>query len=326
MMTAIVPFYTTLAVLGCTPSQVASSSIKTSSTSTVTTAITTETTKAVRSVPAPTYLPSVSRLVGIGDVHGDVSAARAALQIAGVIDADSNWIGGETVVVQVGDQLDRGDDEQEILELFEQLSDEAFSAGGGFYPLIGNHEAMNVELDFRYVTEGGWLDFAEFDNGDPKLKKYPKEERGRVVAFSPAGPMATFLAGHNTIQVVGDTMFVHGGVLPQYVEYGLEKVNAEVNSWMAGKSEFPYYLDDDNSPVWSREFSDEPDADDCALLDETLKAASVARMVVAHTIQDEGITNACDSKVWRVDVGMSAHYGGTPQALEITASGVTILK
>jgi hypothetical protein len=60
-------------------------------------------------------------------------------------------------------------------------------------------------------------------------------------------------------------------------------------------------------------------------LDETLNALSLSRMVVAHTIQDGGINSACDDKVWRVDVGMSAHYGGEPAALEITADGVVVL-
>ena len=57
------------------------------------------------------------RVVAIGDVHGDVEAARQALRLAGVLEGDSKWIGGDTILVQTGDQLDRGDDEPEIFSL-----------------------------------------------------------------------------------------------------------------------------------------------------------------------------------------------------------------
>ena len=52
---------------------------------------------------------------------------------------------------------------------------------------------------------------------------------------------------------------------------------------------------------------------------ELLQAGVPAeRLVVAHTVQHElGVNAACDGRVWRVDVGLSAYYGGEPQALEI---------
>ena len=70
-----------------------------------------------REVPPPTFVEQrPERLIAIGDIHGDFRAAKKALKLAGVIDGDNQWIGGETWVVQTGDQLDRGDDEEKILE------------------------------------------------------------------------------------------------------------------------------------------------------------------------------------------------------------------
>ena len=85
--------------------------------------------------PAPVVdpsfrLPAPERLVAIGDVHGDLAATRAALRLAGAIDGDNHWKGGKLVVVQTGDQLDRGDDEAEILDFFERLRDEADTIEG----------------------------------------------------------------------------------------------------------------------------------------------------------------------------------------------------
>ena len=59
----------------------------------------------------PTRFPAPPRLLAFGDVHGDLQATRQALRLAGAIDAHDRWVGGPLVVVQTGDQLDRGDDE-----------------------------------------------------------------------------------------------------------------------------------------------------------------------------------------------------------------------
>jgi hypothetical protein len=53
-------------------------------------------------------------LAAVGDLHGDLIKTKKALQIARVAeDKDGKvvWTGGDTVVVQLGDVLDRGDTE-----------------------------------------------------------------------------------------------------------------------------------------------------------------------------------------------------------------------
>ena len=42
------------------------------------------------------------RIVAFGDVHGDLEAARGALRLAGAIDEQDRWIGGDLIVVQTG--------------------------------------------------------------------------------------------------------------------------------------------------------------------------------------------------------------------------------
>src|SRR4051794_30279189 len=86
--------------------------------------------------PDPSFqLPAAERIIAIGDLHGDVSALRAALRLGGAIDDGGRWIGKKLVVVQTGDQLDRGDDEPQILELFARLRGEAEAAGGAVHVL-----------------------------------------------------------------------------------------------------------------------------------------------------------------------------------------------
>lgn len=67
--------------------------------------------------PFVSFVPHKSRhflLSTVGDLHGDWAKAVGSLRAANVIrivDDDIIWTGGDTVVVQLGDVLDRGDHE-----------------------------------------------------------------------------------------------------------------------------------------------------------------------------------------------------------------------
>lgn len=108
----------------------------------------------------PARLPPASRLVAIGDLHGDFQKSIQSLSLAGLIDpASLRWVGGSSVAVQVGDVLDRGGDELRILYLIRRLQTEAEMSGGRLLMLNGNHETMNVARSFRYVTPAGLEEF-----------------------------------------------------------------------------------------------------------------------------------------------------------------------
>ena len=271
-----------------------------------------------------------SRIVAMGDWHGDLNAARHALRIAGAIDSLDHWCGGDLVVVQTGDLMDRGDQEQAILDWVDRLTDEAAAAGGAFCMLLGNHELMNVAGDFRYVTDSGWQDFADagiaIDTTDTLVMALEPNQRPRAEAFFPGGPYAQRLAKRDVIKIIGRTVFVHGGILPAHITYGLDRINTETKAWLRGEAPKPDWFKERNSPVWDRHYSDAPDHYDCIRLDEVLAALDCDRMVVGHTVQDTGITPQCDKRVWCIDTGASAHYGGSVQVLEITNEGVRVLQ
>ena len=278
----------------------------------------------------PARFPAPARLVAIGDVHGDLAATRRALRLGGAIDEQDRWVGGSLVVVQTGDQLDRGDDEQAILDLFERLRVEATAAGGAFHALNGNHELMNVAGDLRYVTPGGFADFEGIEGlrlDDPALARLPPQARPRAAAFLPGGPYARLLAQRNTVVVVGASVFVHGGVLPRHVPRGvadLERINADVRQWLVGGDDHGTLERDvmpEDGVVWTRLYAGD-DAQACEQLGQALGRLQVERMVVGHTVQQHGITAGCDGKVWRIDVGLAAHYGGPTQVLVIEGEEV----
>jgi hypothetical protein len=261
--------------------------------------------------PVPAKLPlAPKRIVAIGDLHGDFDAARAALRAAGAIDEADRWIGGDLVVVQTGDVLDRGDGESKIIELLERLAGEARAAGGALVALDGNHELMNAARDFRYVTPGGRRDFG----GD------------RQRALDPGGAWAKRLATRNVVAIVGDTVFSHAGVLPDWAAQ-VDAVNLSTRCWLDGQAggpgDPPAALTSEDSPVWTRAYG--MAKVDCAQLDEALAKLGAKRMVVGHTPQESGINSMCDGKLWRIDVGMSSAYGGPIQVLEL-ADEARVLK
>lgn len=277
----------------------------------------------------PTRYAGVQRLVAIGDLHGDLRAARSALKLAGAIDDADRWIGGNLTVVQLGDILDRGDDAMEILGLLDGLGEQARAAGGEVHLLNGNHELMNVKLDMRYVSVGGYTDFLPGTNPDPDTATAQDVVDGlheRILAFRPGGSVALRLAERNVITIIDDSVFVHGGVLPRIADYGVERLNQETREWIRGDLPCPpEVLFASDGPVWSRHFSMKPDEEDCRVLEASLEKLGAQRMVVGHTVQNDGISSACDGRVWRVDVGMADHYGGSPAVLELTSGEARIL-
>ena len=277
----------------------------------------------------PSRFPEPGRIVAIGDLHGDLNATRRALKLAGAIDDNDRWIGGDLVLVQTGDQLDRGNGERAILDLFVRLAEEARAAGGAVHALNGNHELMNASLDFRYVTPGGFADFEEFapdKDLEPSSRGPDDAQLGRKAAFRPGGVYARMLAERNTIVIIGRNVFVHGGVRPEHVDYGIGRINDEVRTWLRGERPCPGFVDSRRGPTWTRLYSSNPDTAACDTLAVVLERLSAERMIVGHTIQEGGIKAFCDGKLWGIDVGMSAFSGGKPQALEIVGDSVRVLR
>ena len=313
----------------------------------------------------PLKVTAPGRVVALGDVQDDIGQARRALTIAGVLgdggDAvNPEWTGGNTVAVQVGDVLDRGDDEIAILILLQKLHKHAEAQVGAVYILNGNHEVLNVSGDFRYVTQGAFQESARFGEhlvnlfgsafkeafGGGEENPRKRQVKARVGLFSPGGPLAQQLAMNSTVLIVNDTVFAHGGLMPRHVEFGLERLNNAVADWMRGAE---IVSEEDrtalgmaigsvkDSVVWNRTFGTENFVTDsdrdraCEVLGNTLDAISekygaAKRLVVGHTPQLGGCNGECDGRIWRIDVGMSfGVVGADPEVIEIDGDEVRVL-
>jgi hypothetical protein len=262
--------------------------------------------KTVSENPETSYFKPVKKLVAIGDIHGDLSCAIKALKLAGVISMDIpnntlnvnniKWTGGETYVVQLGDQIDRcrpsnwvndicADDDNELYQdegsdlkiicLFNKLAKQAKKAGGAMISILGNHELMNVVSDFRYVSPREFREFGNYFKAKKTIKKsmYPFGYKERKEAFEPGGLIARKLAQTRfSIVQVGSWIFVHGGLVPAVAKkYSLDDINRYVRNWLVGSKDQEtkdaiddlYHNNDDSySPFWSRVFSDNEEWDE----------------------------------------------------------------
>jgi hypothetical protein len=282
-------------------------------------------------MPGSAQSAGAGRIVAIGDVHADLGAFRTALRAAGAINAAGDWIGGSMTVVQMGDLIGRSDEERQVLDFLFDLQSRAARSGGTLHALIGNHEVFGGRLDNQAVGPNpfpAWESVPGLRRDDPRLRHLPVNARARGAALMPGGPYARRLAAFPVVLRIGDTVFVHGGVVPRWARYGVERINQEVRQWLLGLTREPdsaLGVDDGDRVMWTRQFSANVTAEDCALLSESLRILDAKRMVVAHTVHAE-ISARCDGQVWAVDVGMSRAYGGTVQVLELVNDRLRVLR
>jgi hypothetical protein len=201
---------------------------------------------------SPERWNDVPRVVVVGDVHGAYTALVDLLQATGVIGADLHWTGGETHLVSLGDLLDRGAGARRVLDLVMRLEEEAAATGGRVHVVLGNHEAMNLLGDLRYVAPADYAAFAADEtpamraeayarfaaaaaDGDTAATEarfdaaYPAGYFARQAAFAPSGRYGAWLLSLPAVVIVDDTAFMHGGPSALVAEMGLG-VNAKVRT------------------------------------------------------------------------------------------------
>jgi len=205
----------------------------------------------VRAAPQSTFT-GVERVVAFADVHGAYAELTALLQSVGVIDAQGRWIGGRRHVVSVGDLLDRGADSRKVMDLLMRLQREAEAAGGRVHVVLGNHEAMNVLGDLRYVDAGEYAAYADEENADERRERlagflarspgateadfarlFPPGYFGHRRLLGPQGSYGRWLLGLPVAIRIDDTVYMHAGPSRQLAGRNLEQLNAEYAAALA---------------------------------------------------------------------------------------------
>lgn len=258
-----------------------------------------------RALPRDTWT-GVERIVAVGDVHGDYEQFFRVLRAAEVVDERGNWVAGKTHLVQTGDVLDRGPDSRKVMDLLMKLERQAEKAGGAVHALIGNHEAMVLLGQWWYVSAG-------------ELAAFGGEEAYRR-AMSRDGPYGRWIRGHNAVVKINDTLFVHAGITPALAGMSLAEINRAVREQLAEDDE-EGLASSGSGPLWDRSLALGQAPRVTEMLDQVLPRYGARRMVIGHTVSREGVVTAADGRLIRIDVGMSAAYGG-PAACLVIEKGV----
>jgi len=195
----------------------------------------------------------VERVVAFADVHGAYEELTTLLRSAGVVDAELRWNGGKTHVVSLGDLLDRGADSRQVMDLLMRLQAEAAAAGGRLHVALGNHEAMNVLGDLRYVDRGEYAAYvAEEDPAERARARsaflarqagtteadferlFPPGYFGHRRMLGPEGRYGQWLLSLPVAVKVNDTVYMHGGPSSVLAGRSLEQLNRDYRAALQG--------------------------------------------------------------------------------------------
>jgi len=299
----------------------------------------------------------VERVVAIGDLHGDYKQYLNVMRSAGLINKSGKWAGGKTHLVQTGDVLDRGDDSRKIVDHLVKLAKQAKRKGGYIHLLIGNHEAMNVTGDLRYVTQGEfkafegrnavrlqdmqwqrqveWMRANILTFEEINLATYRTEWEQRVPlgwvehrqAWALTGDYGQWVKGNPVAIQVNDTIFLHGGISEKYCQFSLQSLTEQVIAAMESYNpSVTSIVDDPWGPLWYRGLAQEEETTVFSqTLDNILNRYGAKRIVVGHTPTGGVVWPRFDQRVVVNDTGIAAYYGSHKGVLELTPEGATTI-
>ena len=255
-----------------------------------------------------------------GSLSGYLKATQAALKAAGALDDAGNWSGGDLTLVQIGNVLGPGKEEQAVLKLLDLLTEQASKAGGALHRINGEQEILNVALTFDGVSAQGFKDYAKEKpaGDDPRIGGLPKAQQGRAAAFAAGGPMAKKLAEQKLVIIVGDTVFAHAALLEDHVKEGLDTINKAGKKWMlAEEAMMPDMLAAIGPARSPRLRGNDPD---CGAVEQVLGDLAAKRLVIARG-PDKIAATMCDGKLLRLGP-VSGDASGGPELLDIQGDAV----
>ena len=147
--------------------------------------------------------PSVySQVIAISDVHGMFEPLVTLLRASKTIDKNNNWIAGRSLLMVLGDSIDKGPQSLEVLNLWIKLQSQSAAAGGGFIHVLGNHEA----------------EFLANPTKAPKAAELIAEMHAQNVTLNDLtglqSPRGIFIHSEPVAAIVGKWLFCHSGFYP----------------------------------------------------------------------------------------------------------------
>lgn len=293
----------------------------------------------------PHIIPKSSRIIAIGDIHGNLRDTIKIFLAAKLINKKGEWIAKpqNTIVIQIGDQLDscrptndnlcglddtsnnnllKGD--LAVFKFFYKINKKAEKKGGKVISLIGNHELMNIMGDLRYISKNDIKYITKLKILNKNFKMSDKElYEFRKLLFKRGNYLAKYIAcTRQSAIIIGKNLFIHAGLLPELAKkYKINEINTLIRAWLLD------ITDNNNnnnlndilynptiSPFWTRILGIIPknstiNNNECKNnVEPVLKLWGLNNMIIGHTptqIFGNKMNSACNNKLWRIDIGLA---------------------
>jgi hypothetical protein len=252
-------------------------------------------------------------IFAFGDIHGEFEQLIKLLINNNIIDDNYNWKFGNGHVIFLGDVFDRGEKVTETLLFIYELERKANESGGDVSLLIGNHEAMALTGDHRYIHDK-YIHYERFF-----YKEYFK-------LYGANSVIGDWLRKQNTILKVNNNLFLHAGISSKVLDLQLsiDSINSVVCDYLIDHNSSLYHTSSsiivsEYGPLWFRGYSDYYGADkkiDEKIVNNILEHYEVQRMIIGHN-ESTSIKASYNGRLLSIDVPLD-RKGVKPQALLIS--------
>jgi hypothetical protein len=252
-------------------------------------------------LPSPT---NFDRVAALSDVHGMYHSLTSLLTHAGFIDSHLNWSAGKTLLIVVGDSIDKGPQSIEVLDLWISLQAEAKSAGGELVHLLGNHEA----------------EFLADPNDDSKATELLHELKDQGIPVTDltrkTSARGIFLHSEPLAAKVGNWLFGHAGLFPK-MSWNDFKARAE-KTLTAGNYGDSFLSGSDSILEAKNWWEDQSTRDD---LETRLSKEGIFGVVLGHQPAafnyPDQIAAIDEGHLIKIDNGMAPSAGSNPGSILI---------
>lgn len=242
-------------------------------------------------------LERFSKIFALSDVHGMYQPMLRLLSSARIINAQGHWVAGNSLLLVVGDSIDKGPQSIDVIDFWMRLTQEAAQRGGVVIHLLGNHEA----------------EFLANPYNDHKSDELLAElaARGMTIAdmVDPSKPRGAYLRSMPVAARIGRWLFAHSGDFEQanFTQF------AGLASQLLQKQAYqdPFFIGE-NSVLEAKDWWTEGSASRAQLINK-LNSSNLVGLVFGHqpsalNVKGASATSA-DHRLIKIDNGMAPEAG-----------------
>lgn len=162
----------------------------------------------------PPSVPPGQRVYAVGDIHGRLDLFEAL--VAAIEADDAARDSAETLIVLLGDLVDRGADSKGVIDFARDLQRRR-----AVRILAGNHEEMflrgleDIETFRHFLRHGGRDTLLSYGIDRRRFVEASMEEAQAMAREAVPGEHIAFLEGFEDMVRIGDYVFVHAGIDPR---------------------------------------------------------------------------------------------------------------